>query len=98
MEREIQACADALMTLGHGRNGERLDDEGDEYAHACASAAQNLMTANTASLAEAIKRLAVADAACVADAIRILAHVTPVAAAMGAQPWGSTAPWAHPRR
>lgn len=89
MEREIQACADAIMTLGRGRNGERLDDEGDEYAHACASAAQILMTADTAPLAEAIQRLAVADAACVADAIRILARATPVAAAMGAQPWGS---------
>jgi hypothetical protein len=58
MEREIQACADALMTLGRGRNGERLEDEGDEYAHACASAAQVLMAADTAQLAEATKRLA----------------------------------------
>jgi hypothetical protein len=89
MEREIQACADAIMTLGRERNGERLDYERDEYARACASAAQILMTANTAPLAEAIKRLAVADAACIADATRIPARVTPVAAAMGAQPWGT---------
>jgi hypothetical protein len=90
MEHEIQACADALMRLGRGRSGERRDDEFDEYAHACAAAARILMTADTAPLAEAIKRLAVAEVACVADAIRILARVTPVAAAMGAQPWGST--------
>jgi hypothetical protein len=89
MEREIQACADAIMTLGRKRNGERRDAEFDEYAHACAAAAQILMTADTAPLAEAIKRLTVADAGCVADAIRVLARVTPVAAAMGAQPWGT---------
>jgi hypothetical protein len=89
MEREIQACADALVRLGRGRNGQRLDNEGDEYARACASAAQILMTADTAPLAEAVKRLAIADAACVADAIRLLARVTPMAAAMGAVPWGS---------
>jgi hypothetical protein len=89
MEREIQACADALVRLGHGRNGERFDDEFDEYAHACAAAAQTLMAVDTAPLAEAIKRLAVADPASVAAAIRMLARVTPVAAAMGAQPWGS---------
>ena len=90
MEREIQACADALMRLGRGRSTERLDDEFEEYARACAAAAQILMTTDTAPLAEAIKRLAVAEATCVADAIRILARATPVAAAMGAQPWGST--------
>ena len=86
MEREIQACADALMRLGRGRSA----DEFEEYARACAAAAQILMTTDTAPLAEAIKRLAVAEATCVADAIRILARATPVAAAMGAQPWGST--------
>jgi hypothetical protein len=89
MEREIQACADALMRLGRGRSAERLD-EFEEYARACAAAAQILMTTDTAPLAEAIKRLAVAEATCVADAIRILARATPGAAAMGAQPWGST--------
>jgi hypothetical protein len=90
MEHEIQACVAAIMTLGRGRNGERFDDERDEYARARASAAQVLMTVDTAPLADAIKRLAVADAARVADAIRSLARATPVAAAMGAQPWGST--------
>lgn len=90
MEREIQACADALMTLGRGRSGKRLDDQGDEYARACAAAAQILMTTDTAPLAEAVKRLVVGDAACVANAVRILARATPIAAAMGAQPWGAT--------
>lgn len=84
MELEIQDCVNAIKRLATGRNG----DDHDDYTHGCASAAQILMTADTASLAVAIRRMSVDDALSVAAAVRFLARVTPVAAAMGRSPWG----------